>query len=244
MQRIYERVLASLTPFGDDCWTTPIANEAEKCGNHNEGLRGQAARGDTWPTPTSRDHKDGGFCENVEVNALLGRAVWLTPNKSDGERGPDYAKADREGAGGDDLVTTTCRDAGSTGSLNPDWVETLLGYPISYTRPEGPPMTELPGVWPDGGWPTPTVQDAANAANATANRSNPNSRHHAGVTLVDATRWPAGLGAPQHDWEPPRLTTVKENRANRLKALGNSIAPEVARRILAAIVEVDDSEGR
>ena len=30
-----------------------------------------------WPTPTTRDHKDGSFCGNVEVNALLGRAVWI-----------------------------------------------------------------------------------------------------------------------------------------------------------------------
>jgi hypothetical protein len=31
----------------------------------------------SWPTPTTRDHKDGAECQNVEINALLGRAVWL-----------------------------------------------------------------------------------------------------------------------------------------------------------------------
>jgi hypothetical protein len=31
-----------------------------------------------WPTPTTRDWKDGGQCNNVGVNSLLGRAVWLT----------------------------------------------------------------------------------------------------------------------------------------------------------------------
>ncbi len=36
------------------------------------------------------------------------------------------------------------------------------------------------------GWPTCTVQDAANARNATAARSDPDSKHHAGLTLVDA----------------------------------------------------------
>jgi hypothetical protein len=30
-----------------------------------------------WPTTTTRDWKDGSECLNVEVNALLGRAVWL-----------------------------------------------------------------------------------------------------------------------------------------------------------------------
>lgn len=30
-----------------------------------------------WPTPTTRDHKDGASVGTVDVNALLGRAVWL-----------------------------------------------------------------------------------------------------------------------------------------------------------------------
>jgi hypothetical protein len=31
-----------------------------------------------WATPTTRDHKDGGYCPNVPENALLGRQVWRT----------------------------------------------------------------------------------------------------------------------------------------------------------------------
>lgn len=45
------------------------------------------------------------------------------------------------------------------------------------------------------GWPTPTAQDHF-SANATANRSNPNSQHHAGTTLTDAARF-AGWATPQ-----------------------------------------------
>jgi hypothetical protein len=42
-----------------------------------------------------------------------------------------------------------------------------------------------------GLWPTPTVNDSRNGANRTAQRSNPNSKHHDGLTLVDAVRlWP------------------------------------------------------
>lgn len=44
------------------------------------------------------------------------------------------------------------------------------------------------------GWPTPTAQDHF-SANATANRSNPNSKHHAGKTLTDAARF-AGWATP------------------------------------------------
>jgi len=58
-----------------------------------------------WPTPTSRDHKDGTAksCENVPVNALLGRAVHV---------------------GGTPTPQMT---------LNPAWVEWLMGWPIGFT---------------------------------------------------------------------------------------------------------------
>ena len=39
--------------------------------------------------------------------------------------------------------------------------------------------------------PTPTVNDSRSGANATATRTNPDSKHHAGTTLVDYVRlWP------------------------------------------------------
>ena len=43
------------------------------------------------------------------------------------------------------------------------------------------------------GWPTATVNDSRNGANATAKRNNPDSKHHSGTTLVDAAvmaGWP------------------------------------------------------
>ena len=40
-------------------------------------------------------------------------------------------------------------------------------------------------------WPTATVNDSRNGRNRTSGRSNPNSKHHDGVTLCDAIRmWP------------------------------------------------------
>jgi len=32
----------------------------------------------SWPTPTTRDYKDGSECPNVALNGLLGRVVWFT----------------------------------------------------------------------------------------------------------------------------------------------------------------------
>ena len=61
------------------------------------------AQRSSWPTPTSRDHKDTGDSISrgtVPVNGLLGRAV-----------GPSIAG----------------------GSLNPDWVDWLMGFPVGWT---------------------------------------------------------------------------------------------------------------
>ena len=53
-----------------------------------------------WATPTTRDWKDGQFCENVPINALLGRVVWLagwpTATATDAKRGGASAKAARQ----------------------------------------------------------------------------------------------------------------------------------------------------
>jgi len=50
----------------------------------------------SWPTPTTRDHKDGSECANVPLNALLGRVAWLaswpTPTVADDRRGAKDAR--------------------------------------------------------------------------------------------------------------------------------------------------------
>jgi hypothetical protein len=89
-----------------------------------------------WPTPTSRDHKDGTArsCENVPPNGLLGRVVHLvpTPRSADGEKGirtPEGAAKERERRkNGEDLPSHV------GGSLNPTWVEWLQGYPLGWTE--------------------------------------------------------------------------------------------------------------
>jgi site-specific DNA-cytosine methylase len=73
----------------------------------------------SWPTPTTRDYKDGSAaaCANVPANGLLGRVVhqWPTPtaNRWDGLQ-----------SHGVNVVS---------GSLNPTWVEGLMGFPIGWT---------------------------------------------------------------------------------------------------------------
>lgn len=37
----------------------------------------------------------------------------------------------------------------------------------------------------------------------------------------------AGIGQPQHAWEPPRITDRRDNQGQRLMALGNAVVPQV-----------------
>lgn len=57
---------------------------------------------------------------------------------------------------------------------------------------------------------------------------------------LDRYQWPAGQGAEQYDWEPPRVATGVKDRVGRLKALGNAVNPVQIYPIMAAIKAIDD----
>lgn len=58
---------------------------------------------------------------------------------------------------------------------------------------------------------------------------------------LDGCRWPAPLGQPQYEWEPPRVTNGAKNRVPRLKALGNAVVPQQVYPIFKAIAEIETS---
>jgi DNA (cytosine-5)-methyltransferase 1 len=58
---------------------------------------------------------------------------------------------------------------------------------------------------------------------------------------MDGHRWPAGLGQPQHDWEPPRVASGVKNRVGRLKGLGNAVSPQQIFPLLYFIKQINDS---
>jgi hypothetical protein len=98
---------------------TPVKYDATPGGpnNHYKGLGNLAKH--HWPTPTSRDWKDGSAkaCANVPANGLLGRVVHQFPT-------PTATRRAGLQSHGVNVVT---------GALNPTWVEWLMGFPNGWT---------------------------------------------------------------------------------------------------------------
>lgn len=123
-----------------------------------------------WPTPRVSD-TEGGVVKNVELK--------------DGSFSRTNKKGVRWGVKLKDAVSHV-----SKGSLNPDWVEWLMGYGQGYTDPDNKDKFTL-----DSHQGFPNEPDIA------------------------------------------RVTTENQYRKDRLKALGNSIVPQIAYHIGNAILE-------
>lgn len=85
-----------------------------------------------WGTPTTRDHKDTGNCSNVPVNGLLGRQVKLWPTMASASHGLDGGSGNRKKLR--EMVGDEVGRQMASGSLNPAWVEWLMGYPKDWTE--------------------------------------------------------------------------------------------------------------
>ena len=106
----------------------------------------------TWPTPTTqeiehpnaeltatgrRKSKDGKSSHSLNLADQVN--MWPTPNASDNrDRGnmSDPAIQRRIKKGKQVGLTMAVKDKPGIGTLNPDWVEWLMGYAPGYTDPE------------------------------------------------------------------------------------------------------------
>lgn len=116
-------------------WPTADCNTSSYRNGHNghENLREATAN---WPTPTSRDYKDGNSSPLVEVNGLLGREVLEFPSS------PPPETTMPSGCAYSELILLLCRLFGVETeeqfravpkSLNPKFVEWLMGWPLDHT---------------------------------------------------------------------------------------------------------------
>ena len=90
-------------------WPTPMASDGHKPSAGKRKAADLTGVSRMWMTPTARDHKDGATTlANTPVNGLLGRQVLTTPTA-----GSDTSESRR--------------------TLNPAFVEALMGWPTGWT---------------------------------------------------------------------------------------------------------------
>ena len=125
-------------------WPTPTAADVHVLGTTPEAIARADSLGQTvhlaqrvrWPTPRANERMSwqGGLRRLQNgMGIQLGIAVKLWPTPKSSPSGPDFARANRPGSGGDDLATAAARDPQAGGSLNPTWVEWLMGWPLGWT---------------------------------------------------------------------------------------------------------------
>jgi len=87
-----------------------------------------------------RLHPQGRYTLATQVATRL----WPTPSASEGRQGWQDRKRGKKGTQ-ESLTTKAIQAEGGrdaiTGSLNPDWVEVLMGFPAGFTRLDPPPST-------------------------------------------------------------------------------------------------------
>lgn len=164
----------SIPENSGDMYPTPNSTDHKGAGQlgrrprHDDDLPSRVAR-DLLPTPTESMRTVGdmeqarfaGDDPNRPTYEEASKKIWPTPKET--PSGPDYARVNREGSGGDDLATAVAKmyptmDEGAAkgrgqasadqrhrlgGSLNPTWVEWLMGFPIGWTvsRPSETPSS-------------------------------------------------------------------------------------------------------
>lgn len=137
-------------------WNTPQATDGSNGGPNqaNEALSADAATVSAWPTPTTRDHKDGTAksCEKVKDSALLGRVCHTASGATQ--------------SGGN----AQTESKGASRVLNPYFSAWLMGFPKEWTACYLKMLSRLPKV-SKGGRRSSKATETQSTSNSPPNSS-------------------------------------------------------------------------
>lgn len=133
-QRFYDKNTGRLVQKGltqeVQKWPTPVSQEGGE--GNDPKARGKKLHIEVqrWPTPQNRDYKgaykDGRRRKGHQYNLNDAVRKWPTPTARDRKDGSSDC-------GRKDLLGQAVKPSKNSGSLNPMWVEWLMGYPIGWT---------------------------------------------------------------------------------------------------------------
>ena len=123
---------------GPGIWQTPVSDDAVDRARGKVNSRGEpklSAQVKLWPTPhgMSKDGKSNGPSGN-ELGRAVNRSLWPTATACMHKGRSPAALTRKSGADRSrDRLDHAMQAAEGSGSLNPEWVEWLMGYPIGWT---------------------------------------------------------------------------------------------------------------
>jgi len=182
-------------------WPTPRSEDSERCGNHRNVTDSLTGATKTWRSPNARDHHAQGPRKNAKQ-----RQETLVDQGAKWSRGAAL-----------DLSYQKPRKGESS---NAYW-----GRMARHEKKHGITREMLSG---GVNWPTPTAAaDSRSSVNDGCNRSDPNSKHHAGTTLTDAIRqWPT----PTEQSNRPDHSRARRHQKDEQKYTGDDLGIFVERK--------------
>jgi hypothetical protein len=200
-----------------------------------------------WPSPTCSDVYTGNLKSTQQkpgsmhsVTLPQAVAMWPTPaaGLSKGGVTDHYFEHRIENNRQEDVAMAVYKN-GDGAVLNPDWTEWLMGWPVGWSNIK--PLAELnwrdwktdpADIYSNDEWPTPSANKTTKSGDivdSNGNEWNGESKPHSKTTgkqITSALADYVNARGAGHLPQVPRVTDVKENRANRLKAIGNGQVPQ------------------